>query len=216
MKRIVLFLMSTLTIVVLLFGYHTSTSSKAAGGETAFVSTALPGTSAVASTSGSSAVAPTTSNAVPATSTASTAAKSATPTTAPAAPTTSSSTTAATKAKSSSTPATTSKASTPATTATTSSASSRATTKTVTGAVTDTQWGPVQVQLTVVGGKITAVAVLQYPNGNGRDAEINANALPILIQETISAQSAKIDMVSGATVTSGGYLGSLQSALDQM
>jgi uncharacterized protein with FMN-binding domain len=64
-------------------------------------------------------------------------------------------------------------------------------------------------------GKITDVAVIQYPNGNGRDQEINATALPILVQETISAQSAQIDMVSGATITSGGYLTSLQSALDQ-
>ena len=44
--------------------------------------------------------------------------------------------------------------------------------------------------------------MLQYPNGNARDAEINSYALPILIQETIDAQSASIDMVSGATVTS--------------
>jgi len=72
------------------------------------------------------------------------------------------------------------------------------------------------VQLPLANGKITAVSVLQYPNGNGRDQEINANALPILVRETMDAQSAKIDMVSGATVTSGGYLGSLQSALDKM
>ena len=65
------------------------------------------------------------------------------------------------------------------------------------------------------GGKITDVSVLQYPNGNPRDQEINDYALPILIQETLDAQSAKIDMVSGATVTSAGYLQSLQSALDQ-
>jgi uncharacterized protein with FMN-binding domain len=81
--------------------------------------------------------------------------------------------------------------------------------------VAQTQWGPVQVQLTVAGGKITDVAVLQYPSGNGRDQEINAYALPILMQETVSSQSAQIDMVSGATVTSDGYLESLQSALDQ-
>jgi uncharacterized protein with FMN-binding domain len=73
----------------------------------------------------------------------------------------------------------------------------------------------VQVQLTVAGGKITAVQVVQYPDSNGRDQEINAQALPILVKETLSAQSAKIDMVSGATYTSDGYLTSLQSALDQ-
>ena len=55
---------------------------------------------------------------------------------------------------------------------------------------------------------------LQYPAAT-REDQINAYALPILIQETIDAQSAQIDMVSGATVTSTGYVQSLQSALDQ-
>jgi uncharacterized protein with FMN-binding domain len=87
--------------------------------------------------------------------------------------------------------------------------------KTVTGLVAQTRWGPVQVQLKVSNGKIADVSVIQYPDGNGRDEEINSQALPILIQETVSAQSAEIDMVSGATVTSDGYLESLQSALDQ-
>ena len=86
---------------------------------------------------------------------------------------------------------------------------------TVTGAVAQTRWGPVQVRLTLAEGKITAVDVVQYPDGNGRDREINADALPVLVQETISAQSADVDMVSGATVTSTGYVQSLQSALDQ-
>ena len=86
---------------------------------------------------------------------------------------------------------------------------------TVTGSVAQTRWGPVQVQLTVANGKITHVSVIQYPNGNGRDQEINARALPILIQETLKAQGDSIDMVSGATVTSDGYLQSLQSALDK-
>jgi uncharacterized protein with FMN-binding domain len=79
----------------------------------------------------------------------------------------------------------------------------------------DTQWGPVQVQLTVKGGTITKVSVLQYPNGNPRDQEINAYALPILIRETQQQQTANIDMVSGATFTSDGYIRSLQSALDK-
>ena len=64
-------------------------------------------------------------------------------------------------------------------------------------------------------GKITKVTILQEPNGNRRDAEINDQAVPILIDETIQAQSANIDMVSGATYTSNGYQQSLQSALDQ-
>ena len=71
-----------------------------------------------------------------------------------------------------------------------------------------------QVTITVAGGKITDVAVPTYPNGNGRDQEINAYALPVLRQETLAAQGADIDTVSGATVTSDGYLESLQAALD--
>jgi uncharacterized protein with FMN-binding domain len=94
-------------------------------------------------------------------------------------------------------------------------ASQTSTTKTVTGAVAQTEWGPVQLQLGVSNGKITKVTVLQYPNGSGKDQEINSYALPILTQETLDAQTANIDMVSGATVTSDGYLQSLQSALDQ-
>lgn len=89
------------------------------------------------------------------------------------------------------------------------------TSTTVTGEVAQTQWGPVEVQLTVAEKKIVKVSVLEYPNGNGRDAQINDYALPILTKETIAAQGARIDMVSGATVTSDGYLQSLQSALDK-
>ena len=72
-----------------------------------------------------------------------------------------------------------------------------------------------QVELTVSAGTVTDVQVVQYPSGNPRDQEINSYALPVLIQETLDAQSADIDMVSGATVTSVGYQQSLQSALDQ-
>ncbi len=78
-----------------------------------------------------------------------------------------------------------------------------------------TQWGPVQVELALKSGTITDVSVLQYPSGNPQDDQINSYALPILIQNTLDAQSAQIDMVSGATVTSVGYVQSLQSALDQ-
>jgi uncharacterized protein with FMN-binding domain len=80
--------------------------------------------------------------------------------------------------------------------------------------VAQTRWGPVQVAITVSGGKITDVAVPIYPNNNRRDEEINADALPALRQETLSAQSADIDAISGATVTSDGYIESLQAALD--
>jgi uncharacterized protein with FMN-binding domain len=86
--------------------------------------------------------------------------------------------------------------------------------RTYQGSVAQTRWGPVQVRITVANGKITNVTVPTYPNGNHRDQEINSYALPILTQETMSAQSADIDTVSGATVTSDGYIESLQAALD--
>jgi uncharacterized protein with FMN-binding domain len=87
-------------------------------------------------------------------------------------------------------------------------------TKTYTGASASTRWGDVQVAITVTNGKISSVQVPVYPHRNDRDEEINGFALPILTQETMSAQNADIDTVSGATVTSDGYLQSLQSALD--
>jgi uncharacterized protein with FMN-binding domain len=92
--------------------------------------------------------------------------------------------------------------------------SSTSGTKTYTGSTASTRWGDVQVSITVTNGKITNVQVPVYPNNNGRDQEINSYALPILTQETLTAQNANIDTVSGATVTSDGYLQSLQSALD--
>ena len=167
MKRISYWVVSTISVLVLLFGYHTSTSGApdATGTSSGFVSSASPGTS-----SGSTGA------------------------------------TGATGSSSSSS----SGSSTGAGSSSRSSSSS-----TVTGSVAQTQWGPVQVRLTVKAGTITKVAVLQYPSGNPKDAEINSYALPILVDETTKAQSAQIDMVSGATVTSTGYLQSLQSALDQ-
>lgn len=82
------------------------------------------------------------------------------------------------------------------------------------GSVVQTRWGPVQVRIVVVDGKITEVEAVQYPNSNRRDVEINSRALPVLAEWTIEAQSADIDTVSGATVTSDGYRESLQSAID--
>ena len=87
-------------------------------------------------------------------------------------------------------------------------------TTTVNGTVAQTRWGPVQVQVTIVGRKITGVRALQHPTGSDRDDEINGYALPQLRQQVLRAQSARIDGVSGATVTSGGYRESLQAALD--
>ncbi|WP_300604239.1 FMN-binding protein [Trebonia sp.] len=84
----------------------------------------------------------------------------------------------------------------------------------VTGNVADTVYGPVQVQLVVKTNRIVKVNILQQPSSTQMDLEIGQYALPRLIGETITAQSARIDTVSGATYTSGGYIQSLQSALD--
>ena len=146
-RRIVVAGTSTVTVLVLLFGYHTSTEGAAAT-STAVVSSAVAGATGSAGTA-------------------------------------------------------------------TSGGTSTTASTTFTGSAADTRWGPVQVEITVADGRITAVDVVEYPSENGRDQEINARALPTLVQETLSAQNASIDMVSGATVTSTGYVTSLQSALDQ-
>lgn len=83
------------------------------------------------------------------------------------------------------------------------------------GTVVQTHWGPVQVQITVMAGRVTAATALQVPDGNRRDVEINDSAVPRLNAEAVRAQSAGIDTVSGATVTSEGYISSLQAALDE-
>jgi uncharacterized protein with FMN-binding domain len=154
-KRIVLWFMSTLTVVTLLFGYHTSTSSESATGTTSvLVAPTDPGSTTSGTQDG------TTSG------------------------------------------------------TTTDGSTGSASAVTVTGSSADTRWGPVQVQVTVEGGTITDVTVVDYPTENGKDRQINARAIPVLVQETLDAQSADIDMVSGATVTSEGYLESLQAALD--
>jgi uncharacterized protein with FMN-binding domain len=86
---------------------------------------------------------------------------------------------------------------------------------TVTGAAASTIYGPVQVQIMVKGGKVTAAKAVEYPQDTPRDSQINAFAIPVLDREAASVGSAKIDMVSGATYTSQGYITSLQNALDQ-
>lgn len=86
---------------------------------------------------------------------------------------------------------------------------------TVTGAAANTIYGPVQVQIMVKGGKVTAAKAVEYPEDTPRDSQINAFAIPVLNREAASVGSATIDMVSGATYTSRGYITSLQSALDQ-
>lgn len=167
MRRILLWLMATVTVVVLLLGYHTSTEgASVSAGPPAVVSGSVAGTDTSRTATG---------------------------------PTPPKATGSAQKSAQKSTQKST----------------QQSTTSTVTGDTAQTEWGPVEVELTVEDGKITAVDVPVYPNGNGRDYEINSYALPQLVRETLSAQSAQIDMVSGATVTSDGYLQSLQSALDK-
>ncbi|MFJ1973587.1 FMN-binding protein [Streptomyces sp. NPDC087903] len=86
--------------------------------------------------------------------------------------------------------------------------------RTVTGSVAQTQYGPVQVRITVSGGKITKAETIQAPKGGTSDQK-TALSVPKLNQEAVAAGSADIDSVSGATYTSTGYKQSLQSALDQ-
>lgn len=193
MRRIVTLLLSTITVVVLLFSYHTSTDS----GSPSVVAAPSGGaaTGATPDTPTPSATTPAPAGADPGTGddgsgddggTVTTPSPSVTP----------------------------SPSSTPSPSAAP-SPSATPSPKTYTGDQVMTRWGPMQVEITVSGGKITAAQAVQYPSGNGRDAEINSYALPVLNQEVVDRQSAQIDTVSGATVTSDGYLQSLQSALDQ-
>ncbi len=76
------------------------------------------------------------------------------------------------------------------------------------------RWGPVQVQLTISGGVVTDVSALQTPTKDRKSVRINDLAVPRLNSEVTAAQSAQIDIVSGATYTSNGYRQSIQSALD--
>lgn len=87
--------------------------------------------------------------------------------------------------------------------------------KVVTGEVVNGPYGPSQVAITLSGGKITKVTVLQHTDDGANSQQIDGNALPKLTAETLTAQSAKIDAVSGASYTSAGYIKSLQSALDK-
>ena len=96
-----------------------------------------------------------------------------------------------------------------------SSAKAPAAARTVTGTVANTQYGPMQVQVTLASTKITKVTVLQRTDDGAESDQIDANAIPKLTSETLAAQSARIDAVSGASYTSSGYIQSLQSALDQ-
>ena len=86
---------------------------------------------------------------------------------------------------------------------------------TYTGDPADAYYGTIQVQATVQNGKLTDVQFLQHPSDRNTSVRINNRAMPILRQEAISAQSANVNIVSGATDSSGAFQQSLASALSQ-
>jgi uncharacterized protein with FMN-binding domain len=98
---------------------------------------------------------------------------------------------------------------------TSAAASTSAATRTVTGTAANTAYGPMQVEVTLAGTKITNVTVLQRTDDGTTSDQIDATAIPMLTSETLAAQSARINAVSGASYTSSGYIQSLQSALDK-
>ena len=106
------------------------------------------------------------------------------------------------------------KAATPAPPATSTPAKA-AVSGTFTGATQQTRFGPVQVQITISNGKITAAKALQYPNNDFRSQSISQQAIPYLVQETLAANSANIQGVGGASYTSQGWYDSLVSALSK-
>lgn len=85
--------------------------------------------------------------------------------------------------------------------------------KTVTGTSIGTPFGPVQVSVRVVSGRVTKVTPLAYPRSDPRSAQINAYAIPVLQKQALAAQSASIAGVSGASYSSNAFAQSLQSAL---
>ncbi len=84
-----------------------------------------------------------------------------------------------------------------------------------TGSVADAQWGVVQVKAVITNGKISNVQFLQYPNDRNRSIYINSIADPQLSSEAIQAQSAQVDIVTGATDSSMAFMQSLSDALSQ-
>lgn len=84
-----------------------------------------------------------------------------------------------------------------------------------TGGVADAQWGYIQVKAIISGGKISDVQFVQYPNERDRSIQINSYADPQLTQEAIQAQSAQVDIVTGATDSSEAFIQSLSDALQQ-
>ncbi len=83
------------------------------------------------------------------------------------------------------------------------------------GTATDAYYGNVQVAAVIIGGKITEVKFLEYPQERQNSVRLNENAIPRLQTETIAVQSATVDSITGASLTSAAYLESLTSALSQ-
>ncbi|MCU1473285.1 FMN-binding protein [Amnibacterium sp.] len=125
-------------------------------------------------------------------------------------PTSSSSSSAASSATTSS-----ASASASATPSATPTATASGVSGTFVGTTEQTRYGPMQVEIVVRRSRITDVKALQLTNQDPRSVQISESAAPVLRQEALSAQSAKIDTVSGATYTCEGYLSSLQSAIDK-
>ncbi len=82
------------------------------------------------------------------------------------------------------------------------------------GSVVQTRFGAVQVQITVKAGAVTDVTALQLTDDDRKSVQISNRAAPLLRAAVIKAQSAQVQTISGATVTSDAYLTSLQAALD--
>lgn len=98
--------------------------------------------------------------------------------------------------------------------ATSSGTKTTTTAATYDGTAVQTRFGTVQVRVTIQGGKITELTALQLTDAERKSAQISSRAAPVLRSEVLQAQSADVQTVGGATVTSDAYLTSLQAALD--
>lgn len=86
---------------------------------------------------------------------------------------------------------------------------------TYTGELVSTNRGDFQVQVTIEGGKMTDISMLEWPQDNPQSKEISGNALPIYTAEALENQSAEVSQISGASEAFKGFTGSLQDALNQ-
>lgn len=84
---------------------------------------------------------------------------------------------------------------------------------TYTGPIVDAYYGLVQIQAIVQGGRLVGIKVLQYPSDRRTSIMINRQALPMLRDEVVAAQSPDVDIISGATLTSEAFVRSLKGAL---